>query len=91
MRPKSVSNLIRKGMCTFVIAVCVTLAGCQTMQTRSSMEAKHIDAADPCGPTRSRLIGTQDHFEANILGGALSAVLRLSSRAPSGTANRTKS
>ena len=69
MRSISVLNPFRKALCTFAIAVCVTLAGCQTTQTRSSMEARHIDVADPCRPMRSRLVGTQDHFSANIGGG----------------------
>lgn len=75
MRSISVLNLFRKGLCTFVIAVCVTLAGCQTTQTRSSMEARYVDAADPCRPMRSRLIGTQDHFSANIGGGIAIGVI----------------
>ena len=66
---------VRKALCTVVIAVCVTLAGCQTTQTRSSMEARHFDAADPCQPIRSRLIGTQDHFSANIGGGIAIGVI----------------
>lgn len=66
MRSISVLNLFRKGLFTFVIAVCMTLAGCQATQTRSSMEARHFDAADPCQPIKTQLIATQDHFSANI-------------------------
>ena len=75
MRSISVLNLFRKGLFTFVIAVCVTLAGCQTTQTRSSMEARHFDAADPCQPIKTQLIGSQDHFSANIVDGAVIGVL----------------
>ena len=75
MRSISVLNLFRKGLRTFVIAACVALAGCQTTQTRSSMEARHFDAGDPCQPIRSRLVGTQDHFSANIGGGIAIGVI----------------
>ena len=71
MRSISLLNPFRKALCTFVIAACVTLAGCQTTQTRSSMEARHLDPGDPCQPVKSELIQTQDHFSANILGGAV--------------------
>ena len=69
MKPITISNLFRKGLCTLAIAACMTLAGCQTTQTRSAMQAKHFDAADPCQSIRTRLVATQDHFSANIGGG----------------------
>ena len=75
MKSTSVLNLFRKGLGTLAIAVCVSLAGCQTTQTRSSMEARHFDATDPCQPIRSRLVGTQDHFSANIGGGIAIGVI----------------
>ena len=76
MRPISVLNLFRKGgLCTFVIAVCVALAGCQTMQTRSSMETRYIDAADPCRPVRSQLIQSQSQLSANLWKWALAGAV----------------
>ncbi len=78
MRSITALNLSQTGYCTFAIAACVVLAGCQTTQMRSSMEAKYVDAADSCRPMRSRLIETQDHFGANIAGGiAIGAVTGL--------------
>ena len=75
MRTKSVLNLYRKGPYPFVLAVCVTLAGCQTTQTRDSMEAKHFDPADPCQPIKTQIIATQDHFSVNIGGGIAIGVI----------------
>ena len=71
MKTNVASNICTTGRCTFLLAACLMLASCQTTTTRVATESRQVDPNDPCGPIRSQLGGTQDHFSANITGGAV--------------------
>ncbi len=77
MRANSIAIVGSKGLSIYLLAGCLLLSSCKTMESALSlqpMQAKYDNPNDSCQPIRKELVGTQDHFSSNILGGVMIGV-----------------